>query len=354
MKLMPKKAFALLCSLAIITALSSGVVSANAEDQGREQNNSQNSDKSKNSELASTYDSRYWGTPTKEIKNSRDQEEYDRAQQGIPGIEVAHSEVFGAFQGRQGASLVPLGSGDLIDHGGPVLSEVHVYPIFWGPTSTTFSTSYQSSISSFFQAIECGSGTSTPTCGGHADLAKQYFRSAPAAIKFGRAFTDTSAPPKSSPSTSSIVAEAAKVIKASGSSIDPLGLYMVFTSNFPARTGYCAWHSAGSYKATTKSVATWFAVAYMPFVGTTAGCSAANLPGYIAKTSPAVDSVINVTTHELFEAMTDSLLRNQSAWYDSAGYENGDKCAWNFGSTMNGYRVQSEYDNVKHGCPDLQ
>jgi hypothetical protein len=91
----------------------------------------------------------------------------------------------------------------------------------------------------------------------------------------------------------------------------------------------------------------------MPYLGTMAGCSAGNIPGFTTyKTSQAVHSVINVTTHELYEAMTDSLLNNRSAWYDAAGYENGDKCAWNFGSTMNGYRVQSEYSNTTHNCPD--
>jgi hypothetical protein len=35
--------------------------------------------------------------------------------------------------------------------------------------------------------------------------------------------------------------------------------------------------------------------------------------------------------HELSEAVTDPDL---NAWFDSAGNENADKCAWNFGSTF--------------------
>lgn len=328
---------------------------ASAEDQEKGKEKSESTEKSKNSELAATYDSKYWSTPKKDISSSADQDEYDRSQSPIPGIEVAHSEVFGVFPGRPStAAAVPGGSGDLVDHGGQVLSEVHIYPIFWGPTSASFSQAYKDAITSFFSGIQCGAGTARPTCSGHSDLVKQYFRGAPSKITFTRSFNDLTNPPTSSPTSTSIVAEAAKVVKTAGLNIDPLGLYMVFTSNFPSRANYCAWHSAGSYKATSTSVASWFAVAYMPYVGTMAGCSAKNLPGVTTfTTSQAVHSVINVTTHELYEAMSDSLINNRSAWYDAAGYENGDKCAWNFASTINGYRVQSEYSNTTHSCPDL-
>ena len=322
---------------------------ASAEDQGKEKT----SQAPKSSELASTYDSKYWGTPNKEIANSLDQDEYNRSQPAIPGIETAHSEVFGIFKGRQSASPAVQGRGDLTDHRGQVLSEVHIYPIFWGPTSATFTQNYKDAITSFFTSIQCGA-SGAPACIGHSDIVKQYFRAAPTVIKYNLSFNDPSNPPTSSPTSTSIVAEAAKMVKARGLTIDPLGLYMVFTSNFPTRANYCAWHSAGSYKATPTTAASWFSVAYMPYLGTMAGCSAGNIPGFTTyKTSQAVHSVINVTTHELYEAMTDSLINNRSAWYDAAGYENGDKCAWNFGSTINGYRVQSEYSNTSHNCPDL-
>ena len=42
----------------------------------------------------------------------------------------------------------------------------------------------------------------------------------------------------------------------------------------------------------------------------------------------AADAMISVIAHELAEAATDPLL---NAWFDSAGYENADKCAWDFG-----------------------
>ncbi len=72
------------------------------------------------------------------------------------------------------------------------------------------------------------------------------------------------------------------------------------------------------------------------------------------------DSTLNVTSHEHNEAITDFQL---NAWYDAAGYENGDKCAWDFGTvsgpngaeynqTINGhhYFLQREYSNDGHAC----
>ena len=73
------------------------------------------------------------------------------------------------------------------------------------------------------------------------------------------------------------------------------------------------------------------------------------------------DATINVTSHEHNETITDE---QGNAWYDSAGNENGDKCAWNFGpalgSTAYGqyhqvigsgkYYLQQEWSNHSSGC----
>jgi hypothetical protein len=73
------------------------------------------------------------------------------------------------------------------------------------------------------------------------------------------------------------------------------------------------------------------------------------------------DATINVTSHEHNEANTDPML---DAWYDSSGDENGDKCAWNFGTPLGTtgtgqynqligtgrYYLQQEWSNASSGC----
>jgi hypothetical protein len=73
------------------------------------------------------------------------------------------------------------------------------------------------------------------------------------------------------------------------------------------------------------------------------------------------DSTINVLSHEHNEAITDPL---GNAWYDRRGAENGDKCAWNFGTALGGapehlynqvigtgtYYLQQEWSNRSSGC----
>ncbi len=69
--------------------------------------------------------------------------------------------------------------------------------------------------------------------------------------------------------------------------------------------------------------------------------------------------MVSVTAHELVETVSDPLL---NAWFDSAGNENGDKCAWVFGTTTAtapysnttvggaSYLVQQNWDPVLGGC----
>jgi hypothetical protein len=91
--------------------------------------------------------------------------------------------------------------------------------------------------------------------------------------------------------------------------------------------------------------------AYVP-----SACSAGESPN-----RNDADATINVTSHEHNETITDPL---GSAWYDRTGYENGDKCAWNFGTPLGGgtgaeynqvigsghYYLQQEWSNHSSGC----
>jgi hypothetical protein len=87
-------------------------------------------------------------------------------------------------------------------------------------------------------------------------------------------------------------------------------------------TQYCGWHSHASISSTTIKYA---------FIGDPARCPSACESGDASVNgNAAADGMASIISHELEEAVTDP---NGTAWYDSSGQENADKCAWNFGST---------------------
>jgi len=109
---------------------------------------------------------------------------------------------------------------------------------------------------------------------------------------------------------------------------DPSTVYAVFTGagvnlGGGAFTQYCAYHGDFSWNGNT------VLYAVMPYDYTNpAACS--GLSGS-PNADPAADTEVSTLVHELEEANTDPQL---NAWYDSAGNENADKCAWNFGTTF--------------------
>ena len=58
------------------------------------------------------------------------------------------------------------------------------------------------------------------------------------------------------------------------------------------------------------------------------------------------DGMASIIAHELEEAVTDPDL---NAWYDRRGAENGDKCAWTFGTT---YTENGAHANMRLGSRD--
>lgn len=113
---------------------------------------------------------------------------------------------------------------------------------------------------------------------------------------------------------------------------DPNTLYTVFTAGTVNLGGgfgtqYCAYH----YHATVNvpgvgSRTIYFAA--MPYNNAypsscTAGTASPN-------GDPGADREVNTLVHEIEETQTDAM---GTAWYDNRGYENADKCAWNFGTT---------------------
>ena len=125
---------------------------------------------------------------------------------------------------------------------------------------------------------------------------------------------------------------------------DTNGIYFVLTSSdVTASSGfctqYCGWHRNTSVGGKTIKYA---------FIGNPDRCPsscAAQTTG--PNGNAGADGMASIISHELEEAVTDSL---GTAWYDTRGYENADKCAWTFGTeytTSNGAKA-----NMRLGSRD--
>ena len=129
----------------------------------------------------------------------------------------------------------------------------------------------------------------------------------------------------------------------------PQGVGSCFDSHSTqcAYTYYCAYHSNSVNGQTLYS--------NQPYAAN-ASCDSGQHPN-----GDVADSTINLISHEHNEAITDPL---GTAWYDASGNENGDKCAWNFGTALgstgsgqynqliNGhdYYLQQEWSNASRSC----
>lgn len=270
-------------------------------------------------------------------------------------------------------SLSPqLGSGNLTYHSGGRIMKTEVsYAIVWDPPklqnghSTHISSTYTSLISRYFGDV-----------GGHGLYGNntQYYQVISGVTThiqntstFGGMWVDTSAYPASGCSDSAtpgacvsdsqIRAEVSKAMSAKGWTGGLTHIFFVFTSygegscsgSSCAFTAYCAYHGHFTSGSTTVIYAN------MPYTGTNLSACGG---GVYPNGDPDADSVINVTSHEQMESVTDP---NLNAWYDAAGYEIGDKCAWIFGPALNSsgadavwnghnYYVQKEWDNSKSAC----
>ena len=107
---------------------------------------------------------------------------------------------------------------------------------------------------------------------------------------------------------------------------DPNGVYFVLTSSDVNDTGgfcskYCGWHTAHSRNGTDIKFA---------FIGDAARCNGSCGSGPSPNGDVSGDSMASIMFHELSESVSDPLI---NAWFDSKGSENGDLCAWKFGTT---------------------
>src|SRR5206468_1267117 len=95
---------------------------------------------------------------------------------------------------------------------------------------------------------------------------------------------------------------------------------------FSSNLQYCAYRTHGPV--TVNGVSQTVLYAAMPYDYTFPG-SCTNGTG-APNGDAAADAEVSTLAHEIEESTTDML---GTAWWDNRGYENADKCAWNFGTT---------------------
>jgi hypothetical protein len=270
--------------------------------------------------------------------------------------------------GPAGTASPFAGTGNLLYHNGPVMLTNKAYAIYWIPAGYTVSANYQATIDQFFTDVAADSGKTSNVYWSDT----QYYNGARAHIQykstFGGSAVDTKALPANGCTDSAtrvclsnaqIRNEINSVVTAHGWSranaifflFTAKGIGSCFSGSSCAFTTYCAYHSSWNPGAGV----TYYA--NMPYADTVpSACDGGNKPN-----NDDADATLNVTSHEHNEAITDP---RGNAWYDSSGFENGDKCAWTFGAQLGGtsghqynqvinghhYELQEEWSNQSSRC----
>jgi hypothetical protein len=227
----------------------------------------------------------------------------------------------GAFARWHAATRGGGGTNGINYNGGPVmLGTPNVYYIWYGDWAGNTA---QTILPSFAQSMDASpyfninttyyAGSATKAVTGRVT----YAGSRSVAYPYGKSLTDAN--------IQSVVADAI------GSNVlpkDANAVYFVLTSaDVTASSGfctqYCGWHTHASILGAD--------IKYS-FVGNPDRCpSSCAAQTTSPNFNPGADGMASIIAHELEEAVTDPDL---NAWYDRRGYENADKCAWTFGTTM--------------------
>ncbi len=239
----------------------------------------------------------------------------------------------------------------LSDHGGRVVPTIRFYLIFWG-------TGFHTTTPALYSAFLGGLGASP-----YWAVDSQYLRGAANHASFGKSFTDAHAAP-SSVTDAELRAEVARVLAAGSLPYDANGLYFVVTppsvkvctNGECSCTNFCGYHSAFT---STRGVVLYAAIPSAAACPTSCGVFAddASSPNHNVE----ADEGVSILAHEAEETQSDAY---GSAWFDGAGWENGDKCAYQYGPTThaaNGapvnqswggksWLVQMNWSNAVWGC----
>ena len=240
------------------------------------------------------------------------------------------------------------GAGNLVDHGGEVMTNAKVVYIFWGwPSSTT--DQYVSEVIAFRDDPNAMMK--------HIGMLSQYRNTGSTSLKGTQPDVFDAVPPPATKVTDTMVmakVAASCAALTGGCRTDtvyevliPSGYYSDDGSGAQSCGGtnlrYCAYHGNGDNISLNASIK--YSIQPYP---SCSGCH--GLAGWTAWNDQE-----HFIVHETREAMTDARL---NAWWDNAGYEADDKCAWGtnskflFAETVGGhtYAYQMEYSNAARGC----
>jgi hypothetical protein len=286
----------------------------------------------------------------------------------------------------------------LIYWGGPVMpssaaAPITVTPIFWNPAGHTMTGDYKRLLRQYLADVAAASGQSTNVF----SVATEYYGSnghIDYSLRLGAWVNDTRALPNSactvaSNDTTGIYADGSgynacvsdeqvtqqiqKVINDDGLPQNdytheyvmflPKGVESCFrpgsttstaggqacTINHQPTAAYCAYHSmmGPNWPVYGTIYANMPYPIYASPVGYTCGSDAGNFLGGLQSPNHNLDADTEISplSHEINESITDPNVYN--GWFDSAGYENGDECAYVWGSTAGPFGA--EYNQVING-----
>jgi hypothetical protein len=226
----------------------------------------------------------------------------------------------------------PSGSALMTSHGGAIMQTAATEAIFWGTSwaNNSFVGDKITGLDSWYRGF--GGSNYATTSDEYSGTNGQVTAST---SHLGE-LVDTSPAPSGAPSVQAILDEVNRNVS------NPVanGYYAVYVDTRRGHAGYCAWHSYGSgIDGTPIQIAFFFNLDGDP------GCDPQDASG---QHSQGLAALANVSGHELSEARTDP--RN-GGWYDQKGAENGDKCAWTYGSPLvtfsnhTQWKIQGEWSN---------
>jgi len=239
------------------------------------------------------------------------------------------------------------GSGPLVNHGGPVMSNAGFWALYWNTDIATAKgtslgyTTLAAQMDAFVTSFGNDANYSSQA-GDDFSIVQQYNGSITSTVK-NWGYYVASERAKSSISDSGVRNFIAGVLNSGKVNVATNIIYGVFLpagvkvtmSGGASCSTFCGYHGHFNYGGLDIKYAVF------PYLNCTA-CKLSNLS--------VADMMTIVASHEIREAVTDPQL---NAWYDSQGYEADDKCAWHnlYRMAEGGFVVQPEYSNGGGGYP---